>query len=193
MSYSGQMRSSCTNSDCNRNDFQIRQSNAMIRTNTPVKVIAVHKTNQFDQYTVDVQPMINMQDREGTSKEHGTVYGIPMSNGCGNNGSCIVQPKVGDFGHMTIGDRDSSKAYKNKSISDPGSHRSHHMSDGIYYGGFNDIQDSKQQLVLHNDEQTQQLTVEIKTPGAVKITCKTFTLNASDRVEINGKPVDINK
>lgn len=188
----GQMGNSDGNSEGNRNAFQVRQHTAKVRTAMPVEVMKVYPGDKPHEFKVDVKPMVNQQDGGGKNQDHGTIYGIPVSSGSGGNGAAVVKPLKGDMGFMNIGDRDHSSALKDKKSANPGSRRSHSPSDGVYYGGMHDINDAKQWVVIEGEEGGKNLKITINTPGAVNITCATFTLNASGKVSINGNPVDIN-
>lgn len=133
--YFGQAGPTATGSDLNAISFLIRQELSKVRTNVPVKIIAVHGGGAAAAPTVDVQPLIKQTDGQGNSTDHGIIYGIPVSRSQGGGSTIINDPKVGDIGHMSISDRDTSALKANQgSTSTPGSQRMHDMSDGIYTG-----------------------------------------------------------
>jgi hypothetical protein len=155
-------------SEANRHAFHWRQQAAKMRTNTPVKIIAVHAGSKPHEWTVDVQPMVNQVDGVGKPTDHGTVYGIPMMSGSGGNGAVVVKPKVGDMGLMAIGDRDHSAALASKGQANPGSRRTHDMADGVYLGGFNNINSTDHYIVA--DENGFSIKGSLTIDGDVKCT-----------------------
>lgn len=155
-----------TNSEFNKHHFAMQQRLAKLRTNVVVKVMAVTAAGAPDQWTVDVQPIVNQVDGAGNPIPHGTVYGIAMLNGSGGNGSIVVKPKVGDFGLMAVGDRDMSSAIAAKGQANPGSRRMHDLSDGIYLGGFGNMNTSAHYFVA--DENGFTIQGDLTITGAVK-------------------------
>ena len=122
-------------SDFNALNFLIDQRLSQVRTAVPVKIIAVHGGGVGAPPAVDVQPLVNQRTGRNEKEDHGTIYGIPCSRAQGGGNAVINDPKVGDVGHMLVSDRDISalKANKGKQ-SNPGSARSHSLSDGVYHG-----------------------------------------------------------
>lgn len=121
----------------NANAFQIREALASVRTNIPVKIIAVHGGGVGAAPTVDVQPLVNMMDGIGDRTENGIIYGIPTTRSQGGGSAIINDPKVGDVGYMSIADRDISALKNNEGgQSNPGSFRRFSPSDGVYTGAF---------------------------------------------------------
>lgn len=108
--------------------FQIAQALARISTNKIVKVMAV----DTDKKTVDVQIAVNQLDGQLNSTPHGTIYGIPYVWAMGGANAFMVDPAAGDFGVMTVSDRDISAVKNTKAIANPGSLRKFSPSDGIY-------------------------------------------------------------
>lgn len=119
----------------NSTDFQIREAIAKIRTNIPVKIIAVNGGGVGKPPTVDVQIITNQINGVGDKTDHGIIYGIPITRSQGAAAAIIMDPVVGDTGLMSVADRDISA---NKSTdgdqSNPGSYRRHSLSDGVYTG-----------------------------------------------------------
>lgn len=119
----------------NANEFQIRNALANVRTNVPVKVIAVHGGGVGAPPTVDVQIIANQMDGIGDKTDHGIIYGIPVTRSQGGSGAIINDPKEGDTGWMGIADRDISAVKANEGEqSNPGSFRRHSLADGVYTG-----------------------------------------------------------
>jgi hypothetical protein len=122
-------------SDFNARDFHIRQIIGEVRTAVPVKIIAVHGGGVGAAPTVDVQPMVNQIDGQGNATPHGIIYGIPVSRSQGGAAGVIMDPVAGDVGHIIISDRDTSSLRANAGAqSNPGSMRTHDLSDGVYHG-----------------------------------------------------------
>ncbi len=135
--YFGQAGLTAASSDLNALTFLIRQELSKVRTNVPVKIVAVHGGGVGAAPTVDVQPLIKQTDGQGNSTDHGIIYNIPVSRSQGGGSAIINDPKVGDIGHMSISDRDTSALKANQGkTSTPGSQRMHDMSDGIYTAQF---------------------------------------------------------
>jgi Phage protein Gp138 N-terminal domain len=135
----------------NTKEWMIRQGQATSRICHPVKIINVHPGASPDQYTVDVQPLVNQVDGIGKPTPHGIVYGIPMQSQSGQNGSVIVKPKKGDMGLMAIADRDMSAVIANKGPANPGSRRTRDFSDGVYLGGFGAMNTSSKRIVMDDN------------------------------------------
>ena len=89
-------------------EFHVRQHAAHIRTNLPVKIIAVHGGGVGNAPTVDVQVMVKQSDGVGNTSSHSTIYGIPVSRIQGGKNGIINDPVVGDLYHMAVHDRDIS-------------------------------------------------------------------------------------
>jgi hypothetical protein len=115
--------------------FLIQQELREARTGYEAKVIAVHGGGVGAAPTVDVQPVVNQVDGQGNQTPHGIIYGIPVSRSQGGAAGVIMDPVVGDIGHISVSDRDISalKANQGKQ-SNPGSKRTHNMADGTYVG-----------------------------------------------------------
>ncbi len=136
------------NSEHNAHHFMVRRHLANLRTNVMVKVVAVKAGKYPHSFEVDVMPLVNQVDGAGNKQEHGTVFGIPMLSGSGGNGAVITKPKVGDMGLMAVGDRDHSAAIAANGQANPGSRRTHSMSDGVFLGGFCNQNNSGSYIVL---------------------------------------------
>lgn len=87
--------------------------------------------------SVDVQPLVKMQDSMGVVQSHGIIHSIPYFRLQGGSGKAIIMdPKVGDIGVAVFANRDISSVKANKKESPPGSHRKNDMADGMYFGSF---------------------------------------------------------
>jgi hypothetical protein len=117
-------------------DFIIQQRLARTRTMMLVKVKSVtNNGNLAPVGYVSVQPLVNMIDGIDNSTEYGEIKGIPYSRVQGGGNAVIIDPEVDDIGWMTISDRDTSTVKRTKAVSNPGTHRRHDISDGVYLGG----------------------------------------------------------
>ncbi|ENN86082.1 hypothetical protein RHSP_32113 [Rhizobium freirei PRF 81] len=115
--------------------FLIQQELSEARTALPVKIIAVHGGGVGAAPTVDVQPMVNQIDGQGNQTPHGIIYGLPVSRSQGGAAGVIMDPVIGDVGHIIISDRDTSSLRSNEGAqSNPGSFRRSNLSDGVYHG-----------------------------------------------------------
>lgn len=131
----GQQGTFDDSSPYNADEFRINQKVREIRTGVPVKIIAVHGGGVGAAPTVDVQPMVNQIDGQGNATPHGIIYGLPVSRSQGGSAAIINDPVAGDVGHIIVSDRDTSALRANEGQqSNPGSYRTHDLSDGVYHG-----------------------------------------------------------
>ena len=87
--------------------------------------------------TVDVLPLVNMQDGAAKQFKHQVVHGIPYFRLQGGaDKAVIMDPKVDDIGVMVLADRDISKVKKTKKQAPPGSWRRFDMADGLFFPCF---------------------------------------------------------
>lgn len=129
----GQMGLPDATSEGNVEAFLIRQALGQVRTMVPVKIVAVHGGGVGPAPTVDVMPLVNQMDGLGQRQPHGIIYGIPVSRNQGGGSAIINDPVVGDVGFISVADRDISALKSNEGAqSNPGSYRTHDLSDGIY-------------------------------------------------------------
>ena len=177
----GQLGVSDANSDFNVLNFIVSQALARVRTITPVKVVSAAAGNAPDQWTVNVQPLVNLVDGRMTASQHGTIYTVPVANLSGANGSVSIAPAAGDLGLVLVCDRDISSAYSSKGVANPGSRRMHDLSDSIYLGGFGALNTSAQQIRITADGITihSTKTVTIDAPNGA-------TINAAAGLTITG-------
>lgn len=173
--YFGQQGVSDSAGDSNTTQFQIRQELANVRTNVPVKVIAVHGGGVGKPPTVDVQPMVNQVDGVGKKTDHGIIYGIAVSRNQGGGNAIINDPVVGDVGFMSIADRDISALKSNDGDqSNPGSKRRHNLADGVYQRGMLNPNNPTQFVHFRDDGVTvadkNGNVIEMNSGGIIKIT-----------------------
>jgi len=174
----GQRGLTAGGNDANAVEFLVRQIMAQARTVVPVKVIAVHGGGVDRPPTIDVQPLINQTNGIGESKPHGVVYGIATTRSQGGTGGIINDPRVGDVGLMSVADRDISSLKANDGAqSNPGSYRTHDLSDGVYHGSM--LMVPPVHYLHFTDE-----GIVISTPGSVTI--NGVTIDASGNIVAPG-------
>ena len=144
-----------------------------------VQVIRVDANTPQSMGTVDVQPMVNQLDGEGSAIPHGTINNVPWMTLQAGPNAVLLQPEVGDRGLCVFADRDISTVKSTRVIANPGSLRQDDMADGLYIGGF--LNDDPTQwikmdavgIVLHSP-----VKVRLEAP-VVEIQAPTVTINAS--------------
>lgn len=104
-----------------------------------VKVIAVSGGGLSGVPIVSVQPMVNQVDGAGNQTPHGTIYNIPAMRQQSGSVAIVMDPSVGDIGHMICCDRDVSNVKATGQIGGPGSSRQHDWSDGMFVGGYTSL------------------------------------------------------
>ncbi|QCE35632.1 hypothetical protein FAI40_10015 [Acetobacteraceae bacterium] len=103
----------------------------------PVKVVAVNITKNGDGSpadvgTVDVQPMVSMQDAAGQTVEHGIIYGVPYFRQQAGKSALVIDPQKDDIGFIAIAGRDIQNVLSSKDVSAPASYRINHFNDAVY-------------------------------------------------------------
>jgi hypothetical protein len=83
---------------------------------------------------IDVQPLVNQVNGDGSANPHGTVYQLSYHRPQGGNGAFISDPVIGDQGHMLVADRDTSVVKQTNAQGNPGSNRRFDKADGTYMG-----------------------------------------------------------
>lgn len=137
-----------------------------------VKVIAVDEAG-----TVDVQPMVNQMDVDGSPIPHGVINGVPWFTLQAGLNAVVLTPEVDDIGLCLFADRDISSVVANRDVSNPGSLRQSDMADGLYLGGY------------LNAEPTQFVKmspagIEITSPNEVALTAPVVTIDAPTSVTV---------
>jgi hypothetical protein len=116
--------------------FTILQHIGKMATIELVQVINVTGGGLNPIGTVDVQPMVNQIDGNGSPTAHGTIYGLPYFRIQGGTSAVINDPVVGDIGMAAFSSRDISKVKNTGAIANPGSRRRFDWADGLYLGCF---------------------------------------------------------
>lgn len=142
----GQMSPNDTSSQFNATAFQIKQwVQANVSTMKPVKVVAVYGPDggELDGSAVtaigyvDVQPLTKQMNSTGETMGHGIISRVPYVRAQGGKVAIVIDPKVGDVGHIVCADRDMSAVKANRGAeSNPGSHRAFDPADGVFQGCF---------------------------------------------------------
>lgn len=146
----GYMVQENSGSEFNRAMFQGRRLTAQMRQMTPVRIVKVYAADGKTAATrgavaasgfVDVQPIVSQVDGKGQKQDHTTIYHIPFSRNYGGDAAIIMDPVVGDIGHIHPADRDIS-AFKDQVTQGgstqtvlPGSQRRSSFSDSVFIGG----------------------------------------------------------
>lgn len=143
---------------------------AISRLGTPmmVRVLSVHNEGVAITGTVDVQPLVNQQDKLGREYQRAPVYGVPYLRIQGGTSAIIVDPQAGDIGFIIISGRDHTHVVTNRDAAPPASFRQFSMQDCVYVGGF--INGAPSQYI--------QATADgwrIVTPGSVSIEAAQIT------------------
>ena len=189
-----------SSSEFNAMSFLVRQMMGRVRTTLMVEVQGViNSGGVLPVGFVDVKPLVNQVDGIGNSVPHETVFGLCYFRLQGGSNAIILDPQVGDIGFAVVADRDSSAVKTSKKASNPGSHRTFDLADGIYIGGIlNGIPDqyvrfSGAGVVIHSpalvrleapDIQISSETLEIAATTSVDITSPTVTINGN--LQTNG-------
>lgn len=116
-------------------EFVGDQQRKDVYTALPVTVQAVYpgETTGY----VDVLPLVGTYDGKKEVVPPVTLYHLPYSRIQGGMAALIIDPVVGDKGLAVFCMQDvSSVTADTKEPQQPGSFRSHSMSDGYYIGGF---------------------------------------------------------
>lgn len=116
--------------------FFVEQLISKINTVTLVKVVKTYNSDGVAPVGyVDVQPMIQQLNYDGTTTDHAVIYKIPYFRLQGGGNAIIIDPKVGDIGMCGFCSRDSSGVVATKKTASPNTLRQYDLSDGLYIGG----------------------------------------------------------
>lgn len=151
--------------------FFVEQKIARIQTVTLVKVVKTYNNDGIEPVgLVDVQPLIQQLNYDGTATDHGIIHKIPYFRLQGGSNAVIIDPKVGDIGMCGFCSRDSSGVVANKDTTAPNCLRQYDLSDGLYIGGM--LNGTPKQFIRFSSE-------------GVEITASHVTINCD--VTVNGK------
>lgn len=127
---------------------------------------------------VDVMPLLAHPDENGNLIEPSVIYNLPVWRLQRGNSAIIMNPVVGDIGHILICDRDTSRVRASRKTSLPSTGRRHNRADGIYMGGI--LNRKPTQLIEFADS-----AINITSPGNINITCQSATVTAPDGINVN--------
>ena len=122
-------------SEALRTELLIRTLLMDMRTAVPVQVMAVHPGTGTPPTigTVDVQPLVQVEDGSGKLWSMGQTYGAPFIRIQSGSSALVIDPSVNDIGLAVVCDRDiSSVLASGGQISGPGSARTNSISDLVY-------------------------------------------------------------
>lgn len=109
-----------------------------MQTFTVVRVEAVSNNGEVAAAgTVNVRPLVQTAQADGTSIPHEIIYGVPYMRVQGGTNAIILDPQVGDVGVVAFCSRDISgvKAKPNSAHGGPpSSARAYDWADAIYLG-----------------------------------------------------------
>lgn len=136
--YPGQQQPSTPTSEYSAQRFHIQRMLSRVSTATLVKVEKCTNKGEVKKVgTVDVTPMINLQDGTNKQFKHVQAYNLPYFRlQGGSDKAVIMDPKPGDWGVAVFADRDISTAKKTKKQGPPGSKRRFSMADGMFFPCF---------------------------------------------------------
>lgn len=116
--------------------FVIQSMLMKMQTFTVVRVEAVSNNGEVATAgTVNVRPLVQTAQADGTSIPHEIIYGVPYMRIQGGANAIILDPKVGDVGVVGFCSRDISGVKAKPSSphgGPPSSARSYDWSDAIY-------------------------------------------------------------
>ena len=109
-----------------------------MQTCTAVRVVAVSNNGEVAAPgTVDVRPLVQTAQADGTSIPHEIIYGVPYCRVQGGANAVILDPKVDDVGIVVFASRDLSGVKSDPSSphgAAPSSARAYDWADAIYLG-----------------------------------------------------------
>jgi len=116
--------------------FTIRQAMSKMETATLVKVVKCTNSGGVSPVgSVDVQPLVNTLNADGTVTKRQPIFNLPYVRFQGGANAIILDPVVGDIGIAIFASRDISSVKATKGQNKPGSYRQFSMADGLYIGG----------------------------------------------------------
>ncbi|WP_162505861.1 phage baseplate protein [Candidatus Arsenophonus triatominarum] len=93
------------------------------------------------------------------------IYAIPVFRLQRGNSALIMNPVVGDIGHLLICDRDTRRVRATRQSALPSTRRRHNRADGIYMGGLLNMPPT--QFIEFADNR-----INITSPGNIEIHCQ---------------------
>lgn len=133
--YTGFMRPEDANSKFSAGKAAVMDVLRRFGYDIPVEVMAVYGEGLNPTGTVDVRPLVHMQDGAGVAYEHGIIHGVPYIRIQGGQRAFICDPQVGDTGVIVVAGRDISRVKSTRQAAAPASFRTQDFADSIYFGG----------------------------------------------------------
>lgn len=149
-------------------EFFFRRAMAKVATATLVEVVKVYSVDGIaPPGLLDVRPLLNQIDGQGTITARPVVYGVPFSRVQSGTNAIIMDPAEGDIGVCCFGDRDLSSVISSQAQAPPGSNRRHSMSDALYVCSILGKKTPTQYMVFSEDG------IELVSPVLVKVQAPT--------------------
>lgn len=153
--------------------FIIGQLFGKIQTATIVKVLSCTNDGDLSPVgTVDLLPLVNQVDGNGSPTPHGPISNIPYFRLQGGTNAIVMDPQVGDLGIAIFASRDISQVKVTKAQALPGSLRQYDWQDGLYLGGL--LNGTPQQFIQFNAD-----GISISSPSTVTIAATTIALQGN--------------
>lgn len=128
-------RPETTNNEFNALVYLVQTLMSSVNVATVVEVVAVRSNGPMGAIgTVDVRPLVEQVDGQGTAWPHATVYNIPFFRLQGGLAAVVMDPVVGDVGLAVICDQDTSAVKGAGRPAPPPTRRRWNYSDGVYLG-----------------------------------------------------------
>jgi phage baseplate assembly protein gpV len=188
----GQRQPSSTAGEFNNSAYLVQQMLSKLQTATLVRVDACTNSGGLSPVGfVDITPLVNQVDGQGSPTPHVTIYNVPYFRMQGGKNAIICDPEPGDIGMACFASRDISKVKSTKKGANPGSLRRYSFSDALYVGGMLNavpsqyVQFSASGIRVHSPTQ-----VRLDAPD-VKIDADTVEVNATASVTITSPIVAI--
>jgi len=175
----GQLKPQSTWGEFNNIAFMVQQAIGKMQTATLVRIEACTNAGADSPVGyVDVTPLINQIDNQGSPTPHVTIHNLPYLRLQGGANAIIMDPQKGDVGVAVFASRDISKVKATKKQGNPGSFRQYSFADGMYLGGM--LNGIPSQYV-----QFSTAGITIHSPTAIVLEAPDIKLNAPT-IEING-------
>jgi hypothetical protein len=153
--------------------FIVQQLLGKAQTATVVKVLSCTNDGGLSPVgLVDLLPLVNQVDGNGSPTPHGQISNIPYFRIQGGTSAVIMDPQVGDLGIAIFASRDISQVKVNKTQSLPGSSRQFDWQDGMYLGGL--LNGVPQQYVQFNSS-----GITINSPSLITLIAPTIALQGA--------------
>lgn len=153
--------------------FIVTQLFGKLQTATVVKVLSCTNDGGLSPVgTVDLLPLVNQVDGNGSPTPHGPISNIPYFRLQGGTNAVVMDPQVGDLGIAIFASRDISQVKVTKDAALPGSLRQYDWQDGLYVGGL--LNGSPQQFIQFNQD-----GISISSPNTITIAATTIALQGN--------------